>query len=82
MGIYRKALRYGLKKQAEASQGSLARTADRLRILSSVLAAGFVVLPFFAVKHSLPAALCAWTATRILCSRAEQIFMQSQCMAT
>lgn len=47
MGIYRKALRYGLKKQAEASQGSLARTADRLRILSSVLAAGFVVLPFF-----------------------------------
>lgn len=25
MGIYRKALRYGLKKQAEASQGSLAR---------------------------------------------------------
>ena len=49
MGIYRKALRYGLKKQAEASQGSLARTADRLRILSSVLAAGFVVLPFFVV---------------------------------
>ena len=47
MGIYRKVLRYGLKKQAEASQGSLARTADRLRILSSVLAAGFVVLPFF-----------------------------------
>lgn len=47
MSIYRKALRYGLKKQAEASQGSLARTADRLRILSSVLAAGFVVLPFF-----------------------------------
>ena len=49
MGIYRKALRYGLKKQAEASQGSLARTADRLRILSSVLAAGFVVLPFFGI---------------------------------
>ena len=47
MGIYRKALRYGLKKRAEASQGSLARTADRLKILSSVLAAGFVVLPFF-----------------------------------
>lgn len=46
MGIYRKALRYGLKKRAEASQGSLARTADRLKILSSVLAAGFVVLPF------------------------------------
>ena len=45
MGIYRKALRYGLKKRAEASQGSLARTADRLKILSSVLAAGFVVLP-------------------------------------
>lgn len=47
MGIYRKALRYGLKKRAEASQGSLARTADRLKNLSSVLAAGFVVLPFF-----------------------------------
>ena len=47
MGIYRKALRYGLKKRAETSQGSLARTADRLKILSSVLAAGFVVLPFF-----------------------------------
>lgn len=47
MGIYRKALRYGLKKRAEASQGNLARTADRLKILSSVLAAGFVVLPFF-----------------------------------
>ena len=47
MGIYRKVLRYGLKKRAETSQGSLARTADRLKILSSVLAAGFAVLPFF-----------------------------------
>lgn len=78
MGIYRKVLRYGLKKQAEASQGSLARTADRLRILSSVLAAGFVVLPFFCGE-----AFAAGSIVRVdICSRAEQIFMQSQCMAT
>lgn len=47
MGIQRKTFRYEMKKQ-ENAKGKLAKAADRLKILRSVLAAGFAVLPFFA----------------------------------
>ena len=48
MGIQRKIFRYEMKKQENAAKGTLAKAADRLKVLRSVLAAGFAVLPFFA----------------------------------
>lgn len=48
MSIQRKLFRYEMKKQENATKGTLAKTVDRLKVLRSVLAAGFAVLPFFA----------------------------------
>lgn len=50
MGIQRKLFRYEMKKQENATKGTLAKAADRLKVLRSVLAAGFAVLPFFATE--------------------------------
>ena len=50
MGIQRKTFRYEMKKQENAAKGKLAKAADRLKVLRSVLAAGFAVLPFFATE--------------------------------